>query len=291
MPVPAPNQTFAASAEKRCRSRMAPVLLMSVHSGQAGRKKRRRQRRRKSGSRSSPEVAQPTAINPAPPLLSSAVALGAPRRGITVDGPPGRRSTVRQPLPTPPKPELSLHGLKPEAQGDASWADRVRQGSQAVEALANHSSSPNPTRIGQVPNAMNNTPSERINTAVHLAPLKARLGSLEAQLTSIVTTIEDRLTATLQTVFDHITGMIVAQTTQLSDGTHRSKVKRESQSQVRRPVSQVVEEAAEHAAQLSDSNWVERCNDAANHMSNRNTAFLQDPQRPKPNAHRNAKAS
>ncbi|KAH8022735.1 hypothetical protein HPB51_002988 [Rhipicephalus microplus] len=32
-PVPAPNQTFMGSAKKRCRSRVGPVLLMSVRPG------------------------------------------------------------------------------------------------------------------------------------------------------------------------------------------------------------------------------------------------------------------
>ncbi|KAH8041265.1 hypothetical protein HPB51_014413 [Rhipicephalus microplus] len=155
-PVSAPNQTFGASAEKRYRSRMAPVLLMSVRPGallvlgppspgtsavknatgrrpfkppppssvgQAGRKKRRRRRRWKSGSRSSPQVAQPTAINPVLPPLLGTVALGAPRRVITTDGPPASRPTVGQPLSAPPKPKPSLHELKPAAQGDPSWAD------------------------------------------------------------------------------------------------------------------------------------------------------------------------
>ncbi|KAH8038504.1 hypothetical protein HPB51_001677 [Rhipicephalus microplus] len=134
-PVPAPNQTFVASVEKLCRSRtdstrpshectphwalcgshiigdrcceeryrVPPFKPPSPSSlGQTGRKKRRHRRRRKSGSRSSSQVAQPTAINPALPPLPGAVALGAPRQGITTDGPPARTSTVGQPCPPHP---------------------------------------------------------------------------------------------------------------------------------------------------------------------------------------------
>ncbi|KAL1445267.1 hypothetical protein MTO96_045114 [Rhipicephalus appendiculatus] len=75
---------------------------------------------------------------------------------------------------------------------------------------------------------MDSAPSEHRDTAAHLAPLEARLGSLESQMASIVTTIEDRLAAALQTVFDRIPGMIVAQMPQLSFSTRRPKLKRVS---------------------------------------------------------------
>ncbi|KAL1470457.1 hypothetical protein MTO96_040417 [Rhipicephalus appendiculatus] len=112
---------------------------------------------------------------------------------------------------------------------------------QAVEALANRSSSTNPTSFGQAPEAMDSAPSEHRDTAAHLAPLEARLGGLESQMASIVTTIEDRLAAALQTVFDRIPGMIVAQMPQLSVSTRRPKLKRVSRSQAPRPLSQVAE--------------------------------------------------
>lgn len=60
------------------------------------------------------------------------------------------------------------------------------------------------------------------DTAALVAPIKARLSSLEAQMASIVTTIEDRLPATLQTVFDCIPSMIVAQLTKLALRTRRA---------------------------------------------------------------------
>ncbi|KAL1475038.1 hypothetical protein MTO96_003593 [Rhipicephalus appendiculatus] len=60
-----------------------------------------------------------------------------------------------------------------------------------------NSSSPNPTPFGQAPEAMDSALSKHTDTAAHLAPLEARLGSLESQMASIVTTIEDRLAAAL----------------------------------------------------------------------------------------------
>ncbi|KAL1444672.1 hypothetical protein MTO96_029665 [Rhipicephalus appendiculatus] len=88
---------------------------------------------------------------------------------------------------------------------------------------------------------MDSAPSEHRDTAAHLAPLEARLGGLESQMASLVTAIEDRLAAALQTVFDRIPGMIVAQMPQLSVSTRRPKLKRVSRSQAPRPLSQVAE--------------------------------------------------
>lgn len=68
--------------------------------------------------------------------------------------------------------------------------------------------------------------TELRDTAALLAPIEARPSSLEAQMASIVTTIEDRLAATLQTVFDRIPGMIVASLTKLALRTRRAKLKR-----------------------------------------------------------------
>ncbi|KAH8008620.1 hypothetical protein HPB51_000247 [Rhipicephalus microplus] len=115
--------------DRCCKERYRPLQFMPCFPSsvvQASCKKRRRRCRQKSGSLKSPQVAQPSAINPAPPPppLPGAVALGAPRQGITRNGHPAMRSTVGQPLPAPPNP-----GLKPRAQGDPSWADRVRKGS------------------------------------------------------------------------------------------------------------------------------------------------------------------
>lgn len=73
------------------------------------------------------------------------------------------------------------------------WQAQVASLMQAAEALANRSSSPNPTHIGQVPEVVDSTPFECMDTMVHHAPLEARLSSLEAQMAYIVTSIEDRL--------------------------------------------------------------------------------------------------
>ncbi|KAL1475677.1 hypothetical protein MTO96_037112 [Rhipicephalus appendiculatus] len=60
-------------------------------------------------------------------------------------------------------------------------------------------------------------------------------------MASIVTTIEHRLAAALQTVFYRIPGMIVAQMLQLSVSTRRPKLKWVSCSQAPRPLSQMAE--------------------------------------------------
>lgn len=68
---------------------------------------------------------------------------------------------------------------------------------------------------------MDSASSEQRDTTAILAPIEARLNSLEGQVASIVTTIEDRLAAALQTVFASIPGMIVAQLPQLALSTRR----------------------------------------------------------------------
>lgn len=63
---------------------------------------------------------------------------------------------------------------------------------QAVEALANRSSLLTPSPSGQAQEAMDSAPSQHWHNAVLLATMEARLSSLEAQMASIVTSIEDR---------------------------------------------------------------------------------------------------
>ncbi|KAL1440480.1 hypothetical protein MTO96_009413 [Rhipicephalus appendiculatus] len=138
----------------------------------------------------------------------------------------------------------------------ASELAQVASLTQAVEALANRSSSTKPTSFGQAPEAMDSAPSEHRDTAAHLAPLEARLGGLESQMASLVTTIEDRLAAALQTVFDRIPGMIVAQMPQLSVSTRRPKLKRVSRSQAPRPLSQVAEVDEQSSSSAATSEFL-----------------------------------
>ncbi|KAH6932859.1 hypothetical protein HPB50_010419 [Hyalomma asiaticum] len=155
-PVPAPNQTFAASAERQCRSRMAPAPLTSVRLGapcvldptspvtgtvrsatgflhpshlllhrgvEAGSRKRKRRRRRKPRKldhRVPPQGAQPSAINPIVPPHLGAGAIGSSLRGPTPDEPPVKRFAAGQALPAPAKPNPPLPGPKPAAQENSS---------------------------------------------------------------------------------------------------------------------------------------------------------------------------
>ncbi|KAH9372288.1 hypothetical protein HPB48_015636 [Haemaphysalis longicornis] len=219
-PVPAPNLTFAASAERRGHSRMAPVPHMSV---------------RPAGSHDNGD--------------RCSVAIGPSRRGPTPDGPTAKKPNTGQAPPAPSKPNQSSPEIKPAAHRDSSWAARIQKGSQAqvasltetVEALANRSFSPNSTPLGQAPEAMNSSPSEHRVTAANLGPLEERLSNLEAQMASIGTTIENRLAAALQTAFDHIPGKIAVQMSQLTVSTRRPELKRASRSRASRPLSKVTE--------------------------------------------------
>ncbi|KAH7954853.1 hypothetical protein HPB49_022111 [Dermacentor silvarum] len=275
------------TADRCCKERYRtppPKSPTPPPEGQSGPKKRKRRRPRKprkTGPRASPQRAQPPATNPTPPPHPDAGAIGPSLRGQTPDGPPTRKSTTRQVSPASPQPHPPSPEPKPTAQGDLSWATRVRQGpqvsgsggaasppppsmiphpkpptpstptreqiairqlqaqvaslTQAVEALANRLPSANLTQSGQALEAMDSAPSEHKDTTALLAPIEARVSSLEAHVASIVTTIEDRLAAALQTVVDRIPGMIVAQLPKHAFSTSRPKLKRRSNSQVPRP--------------------------------------------------------
>ncbi|KAH6941283.1 hypothetical protein HPB50_015743 [Hyalomma asiaticum] len=106
-------------------------------------------------------------------------------------------------------------------------------------ALANPSSSANTTPSGQAPEAMHSAPSQQRDTAELLGPIEARLSSLEARMASIVTTIEGRLAAGLQSVLNRIPGMIAAQSPQVALTTRRATLKRISNSKAHGPFSEV----------------------------------------------------
>ncbi|KAH6931429.1 hypothetical protein HPB50_024397 [Hyalomma asiaticum] len=101
---------------------------------------------------------------------------------------------------------------------------------------------------------MDSAPSQQRDTAELLAPIEARLSSLEVQMASIVTTIEDRLAAALQTVFNRIPSMIAAQSPQIAFTTRRAKLKRISNSKEHRPLSEVtkVDEQSGNSNATSD---------------------------------------
>lgn len=139
------------------------------------------------------------------------------------------------PNPKPPTPSTPTREQIAIRQLQAQVASLT----QAVEALANRLPSANPTPSGQAPEAMDSAPSEHRDTTALLAPIEARVSSLEAHVASIVTTIEDRLAAALQTVVDRIPGMIVAQLPKHAFSTSRPKLKRISKSQAPRPPPQV----------------------------------------------------
>ncbi|KAH7934881.1 hypothetical protein HPB52_001745 [Rhipicephalus sanguineus] len=90
---------------------------------------------------------------------------------------------------------------------------------------------------------MDSASSEQRDTTALLAPIETPLNSLEGQVASILTTIEDRLAAALQPVFASIPGMIVAQLPQLASSTRRPtpKRKRVNKPQTPRPLPQKAE--------------------------------------------------
>ncbi|KAH9384371.1 hypothetical protein HPB48_026378 [Haemaphysalis longicornis] len=124
------------TGDRRCKERYRappPKPPTPPSEGQAGRKKRKRRRPRKprkSGSRESPQGAQPPATNTDPPPRTGALAIGPSRRGPTPDGPMAKKYNTGQAPPAPSKPNQPSPELKPAAQGDSSWAARVRKGSQ-----------------------------------------------------------------------------------------------------------------------------------------------------------------
>ncbi|XP_037555187.1 uncharacterized protein LOC119431790 [Dermacentor silvarum] len=115
--------------------------------------------------------------------------------GAASPPPPSMIPNPKPPTPsTPTREQIAIRQLQAQ----------VASLTQAVEALANRLPSANPTPSGQAPEAMDSGPSEHRDTTAPLASIKARVSSLEAHMASIVTTIEDRLAAALQTVVDLI---------------------------------------------------------------------------------------
>ncbi|KAH6928001.1 hypothetical protein HPB50_010559 [Hyalomma asiaticum] len=175
------------------------------------------------------------------------------RKGPQVSGSGGAASASPPsmiPQPTPPAPS----SLTCEQIAFRQLQAQVAALTQAVKALANPSSSANTTPSGQAPEAMDSAPSQQRDTAELLAPIEARLSSLEAQMASIVTTFEDRLAAALQTVFNRIPSMIAAQSPQVALTTRRAKLKRISNSKEHRPLSAVtkVDEQSGNSNATSD---------------------------------------
>ncbi|KAH7965780.1 hypothetical protein HPB49_010793 [Dermacentor silvarum] len=121
--------------------------------------------------------------------------------GAASPPPPSMIPNPKPPTPsTPTREQIAIRQLQAQ----------VASLTQAVEALANRLPSANPTPSGQAPEAMDSASSEHRDTTAILAPIEARVSSLEDHVASIVTTIEDRLAAALQTVVDRIPGMTVA---------------------------------------------------------------------------------
>ncbi|KAH8023904.1 hypothetical protein HPB51_018926 [Rhipicephalus microplus] len=169
-PVPALNQTFAASAETRCHSRMAPALLTNARPGvlcvlypttlgtgavknatrrchpsrtmlhrevkpaPEKRKRWRSRKPRKPGFRAPPQGAQPSTTYPVVSQHPCVAALGPSQRGPTPDGSQAKGPTAGQGSPDPPKPNPPSPGHKSAGQGHSSWATRVQQGPQVSDS-------------------------------------------------------------------------------------------------------------------------------------------------------------
>ncbi|KAH8038495.1 hypothetical protein HPB51_001668 [Rhipicephalus microplus] len=105
---------------------------------QTASKKRKRRRTRKPSrltTGTSPQGAQPPATKPSPPPPHpGAGAPGPSKRGPTPTGPPAARSTSSQGPPASPTPHPPSPGIQPAAQGDATWAARVREGPEVSDS-------------------------------------------------------------------------------------------------------------------------------------------------------------
>ncbi|KAH7979750.1 hypothetical protein HPB49_010809 [Dermacentor silvarum] len=252
-----PHVTGDRSCKERYR---APSPKSPTHplESQPGHTKGKRQRPRKlmpPDTRASQQVTPSPATKSPPPPHPGAGTPGPSKRGLTPPGPPTERSPSRQGPPTSSTSHPPPPGLQPAAQGELTWAARIRRGpqqlkarvaslTQAMEALVNRSPPlPTSTPSGPAPEAMDSAPSEQRDCTALLAPIEARLSHLEGQMASIVTTIDDRLAAAIQTVFNRIPAMIVAQLPQIVSSTRRptTKLKRVNKSQMQRPLPHMAE--------------------------------------------------
>ncbi|KAH7936795.1 hypothetical protein HPB49_004464 [Dermacentor silvarum] len=265
-----PHVTGDRSCKERYR---APPPKSPPLESQPGPTKGKRQRPRKPrppDTRALQQVTPSPATKSPPPPHPGAGTHGPSKRGHTPPGPPTERSPSRQGPPASSTSHPPPPGLQPAAQGELTWADRIRQGpqvsgtgtaaspprhppnppkpptaptasreqieiqqlkarvaslTQAMEALVNRSPPlPTSTPSGPAPEAMDSAPSEQRDCTALLAP-------------------RDRLAAAIQTVFDRIPAMIVAQLPQIVSSTRRptTKLKRVNKSQMQRPLPHMAE--------------------------------------------------
>ncbi|KAH7973700.1 hypothetical protein HPB49_004022 [Dermacentor silvarum] len=252
-----PHVTGDRSCKERYRAPppKSPTPPLESQPGPTKGKRQRPRKPRPPDTQASQQVTPSPATKCSPHPQPGAETPGPSKRGLTPPGPPTERSPSRQRPPASSTSHLPPPVLQPAAQGELTWAARIRQGPQqlkakvasltkAMEALVNRSPPlPTSTPSGPAPEAMDSAPSEQRDCTALLAPIEARLSNLEGQMASIVTTIEDRLAAAIQTVFDRIPAMIVAQLPQIVSSTRRptTKLKRVNKSQMQRPLPHMAE--------------------------------------------------
>ncbi|KAH6921958.1 hypothetical protein HPB50_006906 [Hyalomma asiaticum] len=230
---------------------------------------------------------QPSATNPIPPPHSGAWAIGSSLRSPTPDEPEVKRLAAGQAVPAPAKPN----------QPTSSWSNRVRKGPQvsgsdgatfaSPPSMIPQPTPPAPSSItcekiafrqlqARVPEAVDSAPSQRRDTAVLLAPIEARLSSLEARMASIVTTIEDRLAAAHQTVFNRIPSIIASQSPEVALTTRRAKPKHISNSEEHRPLSEVTK-VDEQSGNMKATSYL--CTGSSSGVPTNSFAPLEAPQK------------
>ncbi|KAH7934088.1 hypothetical protein HPB49_021403 [Dermacentor silvarum] len=151
---------------------------------QPGPTKGKRQRPRKPRPpdiRASQQVTPFPATKSPPPPHRGAGTHGPSKRGLTPPGPPTERSPSRQGPPASSTSHPPPPGLQPAAQGELTWAARIRQGPQVSgtgTAASPPRHPPNPPKPPTPP-----TPSRE---QIEIQQLKARVASLTQAMEALV---------------------------------------------------------------------------------------------------------
>ncbi|KAH7978564.1 hypothetical protein HPB49_005929 [Dermacentor silvarum] len=172
------------NADRSCKERYrapppkSPTPPLESQPGPTKGKCQRPLKPRPPDTRASQQMTPSPAIKSPPPPHPGAGTPGPSKRGLTPPGPPTERSPTRQGPPASSTSHLPPPGLQPAAQGELTWAARIRQGPQ----VSGTRTAASPPPLPEPP-----TPSQE---QIEIQQLKARV--LVASLTQAMEALVNR---------------------------------------------------------------------------------------------------
>ncbi|XP_037555669.1 uncharacterized protein LOC119432544 [Dermacentor silvarum] len=178
-----PHVTGDRSCKERYRAPppKSPTPPLESQPGPTKGKRQRPRKPRPPDTRAPQQVTPSPATKSPPPPHPGAGTHGPSKRGHTTPGPPTERSPSRQGPPASSTSHPSPPGLQPAAQGELTWAARIRQGPQVSgtgTAASPPRHPPNPPKPPTAP-----TP---LREQIEIQQFKARVASLTQAMEALV---------------------------------------------------------------------------------------------------------